>query len=183
MIRGNTISYGNTRTIDNFQMVNGTDVSVQVLSNVTNIQEGESAYKTFISGDAGIPKAESGMECIVVALDVTYNSETPDSLYVVEDYASLDLAKMYFTPSDGDDNAEQLTKHLSDSIYNSIIEEGKSAQGSATFLRKIGSSEPLYFMGYGRTTKLDIATSGRSRSSIGTSLASYREHDPSVCSR
>lgn len=135
-------------------MVDGTDVPVQVSFNVTNVQEGESAYKTLISGNAEIPKAENGMEYVVVTLNVTYDSGTPDNLYIMEDYASLDSAKMYFALSNGDSNAEQFTKHLSDSIYNLTVEKGKSAQGSVAFLRKIGSNEPLYFVGYGKPLSL-----------------------------
>ena len=181
--RDDTILYGSIKTIDGFQMVDGTDVPVQVSFNVTNVQEGESAYKTLISGNAEIPKAENGMEYVVVTLNVTYDSGTPDNLYIMEDYASLDSAKMYFALSNGDSNAEQFTKHLSDSIYNLTVEKGKSAQGSVAFLRKIGSNEPLYFVGYGKTIKFDIATSDRSKSSMDTSFASCRERDPSVCSR
>lgn len=44
-------------------------------------------------------------------------------------------------------------------------------QGSVAFLRKIGSNEPLYFVGYGKTIKFDIATSDRSKSSMDTSFA------------
>lgn len=181
--RDDTILYGSIKTIDGFQMVDGTDVPVQVSFNVTNVQEGESAYKILISGNAEIPKAENGMEYVVVTLNVTYDSGTPDNLYIMEDYASLDSAKMYFALSNGDSNAEQFTKHLSDSIYNLTVEKGKSAQGSVAFLRKIGSNEPLYFVGYGKTIKFDIATSDRSKSSMDTSFASCRERDPSVCSR
>lgn len=94
---------------------------------------------------------------------MTYDSGTPDNLYIMEDYASLDSAKMYFALSNGDSNAEQFTKHLSDSIYNLTVEKGKSAQGSVAFLRKMGSNEPLYFVGYGKTIKFDIATSDRGK--------------------
>lgn len=153
-----TISYGSIKTIDGFQMVDGTDVPVQVSFNITNIQEGESAYKTLISGNAEIPKAENGMEYVVVTLNVTYDSGTPDNIYIMEDYASLDSAKMYFALSNGDSNAEQFTKYLSDSIYNLTVEKGKSAQGSVAFLRRMDSNEPLYFVGYGKTIKFDIAT-------------------------
>ena len=62
-------------------------------------------------------------------------------------------------------------KYLSDNIYNLTVEKGKSAQGSVAFLRKIGSNEPLYFVGYGKTIKFDIATSDRSKSSMDTSFA------------
>lgn len=158
---------GIIKTIDGFQMVDGTDVPVQVSFNVTNVQEGESAYKTLISGNAEIPKAENGMEYVVVTLNVTYDSGTPDNIYIMEDYASLDSAKMYFALSNGDSNAEQFTKHLSDSIYNLTVEKGKSAQGSVAFLRRIGSNEPLYFVGYGKTLKFDIATSERGFYTIG----------------
>lgn len=71
--RDDTILYGSIKTIDGFQMVDGTDVPVQVSFNVTNVQEGESAYKTLISGNAEIPKAENGMEYVVVTLNVTYD--------------------------------------------------------------------------------------------------------------
>ena len=169
--RDDTILYGSIKTIDGFQMVDGTDVPVQVSFNVTNVQEGESAYKTLISGNAEIPKAENGMEYVVVTLNVTYDSGTPDNIYIMEDYASLDSAKMYFALSNGDSNAEQFTKHLSDSIYNLTVEKGKSAQGSVAFLRRMGSNEPLYFVGYGKTIKFDIATSGRSKSSMDTSFS------------
>lgn len=162
-----TILYGSIKTIDGFQMVDGIDVPVQVSFTVTNVQEGESAYKTLISGNAEIPKAENGMEYVVVTLNVTYDSGTPDNIYIMEDYASLDSAKMYFALSNGDSNAEQFTKHLSDSIYNVTVEKGKSAQGSVAFLRRIGSNEPLYFVGYGKTLKFDIATSERGFSTIG----------------
>lgn len=168
--RDDTILYGSIKTIDGFQMVDGTDVPVQVSFNVTNVQVGESAYKTLISGNAEIPKAENDMEYVVITLNVTYNSGTPDNLYIMEDYASLDSAKMYFALSNGDSNAEQFTKYLSDNIYNLTVEKGKSAQGSVAFLRKIGSNEPLYFVGYGKTINFDIATSDRSKSSMDTSF-------------
>lgn len=67
--RDDTILYGSIKTIDGFQMVDGTDVPVQVSFNVTNVQEGESAYKTLISSNAEIPKAENGMEYVVVTLN------------------------------------------------------------------------------------------------------------------
>lgn len=42
MTQDDIILYGSIKTIDGFQMVDGTDVPVQVSFNVTDVQEGES---------------------------------------------------------------------------------------------------------------------------------------------
>lgn len=91
------IPYGTIESIDGYQMVDGIDVPVQVAFNIVNIQTGENAYNTLISNGADIPNAEEGMEYIIVTMNVTYSEGTPDTIYIMENYASLDSAKLYFS--------------------------------------------------------------------------------------
>jgi hypothetical protein len=122
---------------------------------VVNTQRGDEAYN-ILAKDGDMVEVTDDMECIIITLEVTYNSGDAEELFMAENDVSLQSAKLKFTLSNGDSNAEDVTMYLNDSIYDLSIPNGSSDRGSVAFLRKKGSNEPLYFSGFNSTISFMI---------------------------
>lgn len=150
------VTYGTPKTIEGYQMVDGRDVPIKATFTVKDVQRGEDAYNILLDNNPSIPKEEEGMDYMIITLDVSYDDGEAEELYLSENYASLESAKLYFALSNGNSNAEQLTSNLSNNIYNLSIQKGESEQGAVAFLHKIGSQEPLGFIGFNNIIKFDL---------------------------
>lgn len=143
------------QTIEGFQLMDGQEVPVNVTFEVINIQRGDEAYN-ILAKEGNVVEVTDDMECIIITLEVTYNSGGAEELFMVENDSSLQSAKLKFTLSNGDSNAEDVTMYLNDSIYNLSIPNGSSDRGSVAFLRQKGSNEPLVFSGFNSTISFII---------------------------
>jgi hypothetical protein len=144
-----------SQTIEGYQLTDGQEVPVNVTFEVTNIQRGDEAYN-ILAKAGNMVEVTDDMECIIITLEVTYNSGDAEELFMAENDASLQYAKLKFTLSNGDSNAEDVTMYLNDSIYDLSIPNGSSDRGSVAFIRKKGSNEPLYFSGFNSTISFTI---------------------------
>jgi hypothetical protein len=144
-----------SQTIEGYQLTDGQEVPVNVTFEVTNIQRGDEAYN-ILAKAGNIVEVTDDMECIIITLEVTYNLGDAEELFMAENDASLQSAKLKFTLSNGDSNAEDVTMYLNDSIYDLSIPNGSSDRGSVAFIRKKGSNEPLYFSGFNSTISFTI---------------------------
>jgi hypothetical protein len=144
-----------SQTIEGYQLTDGQEVPVNVTFKVVNTQRGDEAYN-ILAKDGDMVGVTDDMECIIITLEVTYNSGDAEELFMAENDASLQSAKLKFTLSNGDSNAEDVTMYLNDSIYDLSIPNGSSDRGSVAFLRKKGSNEPLYFSGFNSTISFMI---------------------------
>lgn len=152
----NTSNSSEIKSISGYQMVDGMNVPVEVTFELADIKRGEDAYNTLLQGKADLELAEDGMEYILITLNVSYVSGDADTVYIMENMASLEDAKMYFALSNGESNAVQLTDYLSDSIYNLAINKGESAKGTVAFLHRVDSQEPLQFVGFGKSIQFNL---------------------------
>lgn len=152
--RDNQIS--EIRRINGYQLFDGMNIPVEVTFEVVDVKRGEEAYQILLKEKTDLEPAEAGMEYILIQLKVSYVSGDADTVYIRENIASLEAAKMYFALSNGDSNAEQLTDYLRDSIYQLTINKGESAKGSVAFLHRADSQEPLGFIGFGKTIRFDL---------------------------
>jgi hypothetical protein len=144
-----------SQTIEGYQLTDGQEVPVNVTFKVVNTQRGDEAYN-ILAKDSDMVEVTDDMECIIITLEVTYNSGDAEELFMAENDASLQSAKLKFTLSNGDSNAEDVTMYLNDSIYDLSIPNGSSDRGSVAFIRKKGSNEPLYFSGFNSTISFII---------------------------
>jgi hypothetical protein len=144
-----------SQTIEGYQLTDGQEVPVNVTFKVVNTQRGDEAYN-ILAKNSDMVEVTDDMECIIITLEVTYNSGDAEELFMAENDASLQSAKLKFTLSNGDSNAEDVTMYLNDSIYDLSIQNGSSDRGSVAFLRKKGSNEPLYFSGFNSTISFMI---------------------------
>lgn len=144
------------KSISGYQMADGMNVPVEVTFELVDIKRGEEAYNTLLKGKSDLELTEDGMEYILITLNVSYVSGDADTVYIIENVASLEDAKMYFALSNGESNAVQLTNYLSDSIYNLAINKGESAKGTVAFLHRVDSQEPLQFVGFGKNIQFNL---------------------------
>lgn len=151
-----SVGPGDSKTINGFQTVDGDNVPVTATFAIADIQRGENAYTALQSSNSGLPKPDNGMEYIIVTFNVSYDNGETDSLDMSENEASLVSERRVFALSNGDSNAEQVTAHLDNSIYNLSIKKGESGQGAVAFLHKADSTEPLNFIGFGNIIKFNI---------------------------
>lgn len=151
------VQIGGEKQINGYQTVDGTGLPVTVTFEFADIQRGENAYIILQSSNAGVSPPDDGMEYIVATLNVTYNEGETDILDMSENNASMASERKLFALSNGDRNAEQMTSSLSDSIYNLTLNKGESGQGTVAFLHKVGSTEPLIFIGFGNIIKFNIS--------------------------
>lgn len=141
--------------INGYQLVDGMSVPVNLKFRLVDIKKGEEAYSILLEEKADLEPPENGMEYILITLEVSYVSGDAETVYIMENMASLEEAKMYFALSDEEGNAIPLTEYLSDSIYNLAINKGESAEGSVAFLHRSDSRAPLQFVGFGRRMQFE----------------------------
>ena len=144
------------QNISGYQMVDRMNVPVNLTFELVDIKRGEEAYNILLKGKTDLEPAENGMEYILITLNISYVSGEADTVYIMENYATLEEAKMYFALSNGDSNAIQMTNYLSDSIYNLAINKGESARGTVAFLHRSDSKEPLQFIGFGKNIQFNL---------------------------
>lgn len=149
------VSDDKSQTIEGFQLVDGQEVPVNVTFEVTNIQRGDEAYN-ILAQKGNIVEATNDMEYIIITIEVTYNSGGTEELFMAENDSSLQSARLKFTLSNGDSNAEDVTMYLSDSIYDLSIPNSSNDRGSVAFLRQKDSNEPLVFSGFNSTISFVI---------------------------
>lgn len=141
--------------IEGTQMMDGQELPVNVTFKISNIQSDNEAY-SHLFGENTKSDIAADMEYIIVTFDITYNEGNLDEIYLAENDSTLQSAKLKFSLSDGDSNAEDVTSYLENSIYNLVIQKGETGQGAVAFLHKKDSTEPLWFSGFGNTVSFAL---------------------------
>ena len=148
---------GDSKTIEGYQMSDGYNLAIEAAFTVREIHRGDQAYRLLAENNSALPQADTDMEYIVVIMDVSYRKGEAETLYIMENYASLDAAKMYFALTDGDGSAEDMTACLNNSIYDLSVSQGESGQGAVAFLHRKGNKETLSFVGFDNIIQFDLA--------------------------
>ena len=149
--------FANEYTIEGFAFADGMEKSVCVTLSVESIQRGEEAYKILQEYDTNITPPNEKEEYIIVNFNVLYDSGEIEELYMMENRASLEQAGLYFTLSNGQSNAYDVTSYLSNSIYDISLTKGQGAQGAVAFLQEKGNTEPLVFVGFEQIVQITIS--------------------------
>ena len=147
----------NEYTIEGFAFVDGMERSVCVTLSVEGIQRGEEAFKILQEYNSDITSPNENEEYIIATFNVSYDSGEIEELYMMENRASLEQARLYFALSNGQSNAYDVTSYLSNSIYDISLTKGQSAQGTVAFLQEKGNTEPLVFVGFEQIVKFNIS--------------------------
>ena len=142
--------------IEGFAFVDGMEKPVSVTLGIGSIQRGEEAYETLQAHNSDITSPNENEEYIIATFNVSYDSGEIEELYMMENRASLEQAGLYFTLSNGQSNANDVTSYLNNSIYDITLTKGQSAQGAVAFLQEKGNTEPLVFVGFEQTVRFDI---------------------------
>ena len=149
--------FANEYTIEGFAFADGMERSVCVTLSVESIQRGEEAFKILQEYNSDITSPNENEEYIIATFNVSYDSGEIEELYMMENRASLEQAGLYFSLSNGQSNAYDVTSYLSNSIYDISLTKGQSAQGAVAFLQEKGNTEPLVFAGFEQIVKFNIS--------------------------
>lgn len=142
--------------ISGYELLDGSSLPVTATFTLKNVQRGEEAYEALVEENPGIAKPQEGMEYIVATMQVSYDEGEAETLYLAKNEASLPSAKLYFSLSNGESNAEDLTESVANSIYNLELQKGESKEGVVVFLHNADSEEPLYFTGFENVIEFDL---------------------------
>lgn len=142
------VSYGEKKTIEGYQLADGSEVAVTVSFWIENVIRGDDAYKLLAQKGKDLAEPAENMEYIVVQIGVSYDKGEVGELNLTENHASLASASRYFAFSNGESNAQQMTDLTEKPFYDIALAEGESGSGQVAFLVDKLSKEPLIFVGY-----------------------------------
>ena len=144
------------KIIEGYDFMDGNEVPVKITMRIENILRGEDAYSELCGQNADTRLPGENEEYIIVTFNISYDEGEIEELFMFENRASLKQAGLYFSLSNGESNAYDVTSYLANNIYNVSILQGQSAQGAVAFLQEKGNVEPLYFIGFENVVEFSV---------------------------
>lgn len=144
----NSVVLKEEKTIDGYIFVDGDERPVKLKIGIENILRGEEAYNQLYQQNLDIQLPDENEEYIIVIFNVSYDEGEKEELLMMENRASLEAAGLFFSLSNSESNAHDVTSCLTNNIYNVSIQRGQSAQGAVAFLQEKSNTQPLYFIGF-----------------------------------
>lgn len=137
-------------------LVDGAPRSVRMTLTLEDVLKGDEAYEILSRKNADLEYPDSEHEYVIVTFSVVYNGGAVEMLSLSENRATLDDAKLYFSLSNAESNAIDVTDSLEDPIYDVTLPRGGYDRGKVAFLQEKDNENPLYFVGFGQQSSFLI---------------------------
>lgn len=144
------------KSIEGYGLMDGSEIPIRITIGIESILRGEEAYNELYVQNADIDNPSENEEYIIVIFNISYDEGEIEELFMMENRASLEEARLYFSLSNSKSNAYDVTSYLANNIYNVSILKGQSVQGAVAFLQEKGNVEPLYFVGFGEVIEFNV---------------------------